>query len=44
MFDDDMRDEWFSFDGPRKSDEGSDANLTYNFCWHYLTTLTNHNE
>ena len=35
-----VRYEWFSFDGLRKSDEGSDTNLTYNFCWSYITTVT----
>ena len=28
-----MRHEGFSFYGPRKSDEGGDTDLIYNFCW-----------
>ena len=28
-----MRHEWFSFYGPRKSDEGADTDLINNFCW-----------
>ena len=28
-----MRHEGFSFYGPKKSDEGADTGLIYNFCW-----------
>ena len=28
-----MRHVGLSFYGPRKSDEGGDTDLTYNFCW-----------
>ena len=33
-----MRHEGFSFYGPRKSDEGGDTDLIYNFCWPYETS------
>ena len=38
-----VRYKWFSFDGLRKSDEESDTDVIYNFCWPYLTSLTNGN-
>ena len=34
-----MRHEGFSFYGPRKSDEGADTDLIYNFCWPYGTEI-----
>ena len=34
-----MRHEGFSFYGPRKSDEGGDTDLIYNFFWPYITEI-----
>ena len=35
-----VRHERFSFYGPRKSDEGADTDLIYNFCWPKAHTLS----
>ena len=35
-----MRHEGFSFYGPRKSDQGGDTDLIYNFCWPYAQIIS----